>query len=114
MSLAPLAVLLCLFLPLDNNVEWDGISHIVWQDLRPICPVDGESFQVSFQAYQNDLSAARVLVDDGDGWTGYDAAWLEDRGPYAIWGAQVPATSASSLSYYLELTDGKRHRLLQR
>ncbi len=105
MTALPLAILLCLPLPSDNNVEWNGISHVAWQDRRPICPIEGESFQVRFQAYQGDLTSARVMVDDV-GVTGYDAAWLEDRGPYAIWSAQVPATSSTTFSYYLELTDG--------
>jgi 1,4-alpha-glucan branching enzyme len=105
MNTMSLVLLLLLPLPSDNNVEWNGISHVAWQDRRPICPVDGESFQVRFQAYRGDLTAARVMVDDGP-LVGYAAAWLEDRGPYAVWGAAVPATSSSTLSYYLELTDG--------
>ena len=30
----------------DNNVEWNGVSHRHPYDLRPLCPVGGESFQV--------------------------------------------------------------------
>ena len=26
--------------------------------------------------------------------------------PYAVWSAQLPATASTSLSYYIELTDG--------
>lgn len=105
MILAQLAVLICLFSPSDNNVQWDGVSHISWEDCRPICPVDGESFEVRFQAYQFDITSARVMVNDG-GVTGYNAFWLEDHGPYAIWSATVPATASTTFSYYLELTDG--------
>ncbi len=105
MIVTQLAVLILFFAPSDNNVEWDGISHVAWQDCRPICPMGGESFQVRFQTYRNDLTTARVMVDD-DGPVGYEAAWLEDRGPYAVWGAQIPATSSTTLSYYIELTDG--------
>ena len=42
----------------DGNVEWNGLSHTSWQDRRPLCPVSGESFQVRFQSYRDDLTAA--------------------------------------------------------
>ncbi|MCK4916561.1 MAG: hypothetical protein KAS89_10320, partial [Candidatus Eisenbacteria sp.] len=53
----------------DNNIEWDGVSHVAWLDRNPLCPVDGETFQILFQTYADDLTAARVRVDDGT------AAW---------------------------------------
>jgi 1,4-alpha-glucan branching enzyme len=89
----------------DNNVEWNGISHVWWQDRRPLCPLAGESFEVRFQTYSNDITSARVHVDDGD------VAWIEAvqtaaRGPYDVWAAQVPSTPSATLSYYIELTDG--------
>lgn len=87
----------------DNNVEWDGISHIEWQDRRPRCPVGGESFQVRFQSYRGDLTGARVLVD-GSTWVG--ASVIASRGPYDVWAAPVPQTAADTLEYVIELTDG--------
>ena len=91
--------------PSDNNVQWGGVSHVTWLDRRPVCPVDGESFDVLFQTYQFDITSASVVVDDG-GTTSYPATWIEDRGPYAVWSATVPATTSTEISYYIELTDG--------
>jgi 1,4-alpha-glucan branching enzyme len=89
----------------DNNVEWDGISHVPAMDRSPSCPVDGQAFEVRFQTYSNDLTSARVHVDDGTAaWT--DASKTSARGPYDVWSATVPATGSTSLSYYIELTDG--------
>lgn len=89
----------------DDNVEWTGLSHVVWQDLRPVCPIGGETFQVRFLAYQDDLTSARIQVDDGTvSWV--DAGIVGARGPYDVWAGQVPATGATSLTYFLELTDG--------
>ncbi|MFQ5491995.1 MAG: alpha-amylase family glycosyl hydrolase [Phycisphaerae bacterium] len=90
---------------LDNNVEWAGVSHVAWLDRRPLCPLDGETFDVLFQTFRFDIDSARVFVNDGSAvWV--NAAFDHDRGPYAIWRASIPATAASSLSYYIELTDG--------
>jgi len=89
----------------DNNIEWNGISHVAWQDRRPLCPVDGESFDVLFQAFRLDLTSARVNVDDGSAFT-VEAVYDHDRGPYAVWRATIPATAASVLHYSIELTDG--------
>lgn len=89
----------------DNNVEWSGISHYGFLDRSPICPVGGESFEVSIQARKFDLTAVRVFVDDGAG-VFVDAAWSHNVGPYDVWKATIPATGSSSLSYYFELTDG--------
>jgi 1,4-alpha-glucan branching enzyme len=90
---------------LDDTVEWAGLSHIAWLDREPLCPVDGETFTVRFQAYRDDLSTARLRVDDGS--VTWVEAWPVDvRGPYAVWTAQVPATASTTVSYYLELTDG--------
>ena len=46
----------------DNNVEWNGVSHVDWLERLPICPVGGEAFQISFQTYQFDITSARVSV----------------------------------------------------
>ncbi|MCP4248492.1 MAG: hypothetical protein GY778_15700 [bacterium] len=89
----------------DNNVEWNGISHVSWQDRRPLCPIGGEAFDVLIRTWQNDLSSVRVRVNDGSVvWV--DAAFDHDRGPYAVWRAPVPFTAASGLGYLIELTDG--------
>ena len=96
--LAPVAIA-------DDNVEWNGISPVWWQDRRPLCPISGETFDVLFNAYRFDIESARVRVDDGSV-TWVDAVWDHDRGPYAIWRATIPATASSTLSYYIELTDG--------
>ena len=100
----PLTMLL-LFMMGDNNVQWDGISHIAWQDRRPLCPINKEAFRVHFQAYRFDLESARVYVNDG-AVTWVDAVLDHDRGPYAVWRADIPATASNTLRYYFELTDG--------
>ncbi len=89
----------------DNNVEWDGISHEGWLDRDPRCPIDGESFTVSFLTYANDITSGRVRVDDGA------VAWIDvsktsTRGPYDVWSVTVPATAADALSYWFEISDG--------
>ncbi len=95
----------------DNNVEWNGISHLEWQDRRPLCPVGGERFEVRFQTYRDDLTAARVLVD-GAVWV--DAAVVESRGPYDVWAATVPAAVGDTLGYLIEMTDGSDTDYLSR
>lgn len=103
--LSTLAYSLLVLAAADNNVEWSGISHYDWQDRRPLCPINGQTFEVRFQSWRNDLTAARVYADDGTPvWV--DAEVVDTRGPYDIWAAQVPATTQSSESYYIELTDG--------
>lgn len=105
MLVAQLGCLVLFFAGPDNNVEWDGCSHVDWQDRRPLCPMNGEAFAVYFQAYRFDITAARVHVDDGvEQWI--DAVFDHDRGPYAVWRAAMPATAAQTLRYYIELTDG--------
>lgn len=89
----------------DADVEWDGVSHVWWQDRRPLCPVDGQSFEVRFRTYADDLTSARVAAEDGDTrWV--DASRVGTRGPYDVWAAQVPSTASGQLSYVIELTDG--------
>jgi len=95
----------------DDNVEWAGVSHIEWQDRRPLCPVGGESFQVRFQAFAGDLTGARVLVD-GANWV--PAGVVEARGPYEVWGATIPATGNPTRAYVIELTDGSDTDFLSR
>ncbi len=90
----------------DNNVEWNGISHIAWLDRAPLCPVGGESFTVSFQTYHYDITAARVHVSAGaPAWI--DAGFSHNRGIYDVWTATIPASAPSgTVEYYVELTDG--------
>jgi len=89
----------------DGNVEGSGVSHVAWLDRDPLCPVDGETFTVRFQAYRDDLTSARLNVNDGAlSWI--DAARTGVRGPYDLWSAQVPATASTSLAYFVELVDG--------
>ncbi len=89
----------------DGVVEWDGLSHLPDLDTRPLCPVDGQAFTVRMAAYAGDLTSVRVQVDDGAvQWI--DAAPASLRGPYEIWEATVPATVATSLLYWFELSDG--------
>ncbi|MBK9121069.1 MAG: alpha amylase C-terminal domain-containing protein [Phycisphaerales bacterium] len=89
----------------DGNVEWDGISHVAWLDRRPLCPVGGEAFVVRFQAFRNDLVAARVHLG-GHATTVVEAQVVGQRGPYDLWEAPLPATTpTASLTYYLELLD---------
>ncbi|USO00013.1 MAG: alpha amylase C-terminal domain-containing protein [Phycisphaeraceae bacterium] len=89
----------------DNNVEWDGLSHVGWQDRSPRVPMDGEAFVVRFQAYRGDLTSASALWDDG---TSHAAAAtvVATRGPYDIWQASIPSTATTTLSYVIEAVDG--------
>lgn len=90
----------------DGNVEWAGISHLPWQDRRPLCPVNGETFQVRFQTWRDDLTSASVHVVAGATTTDVPASRIGTRGPYDIWAAMVPATASTTESYWIELTDG--------
>jgi len=90
----------------DNDVEWNGISHVASCDRRPLCPVFNEAFEVRFQAYTNDLTSARVFLDEEGATSWIDASRSGSRGAYDIWTAQIPATSSALVEYYIELTDG--------
>ncbi len=90
----------------DNNVEWSGATHIHWLDRSPLCPINGESFTVSFQTYHYDIASARVYVNAGAP-TWIDAQFSHARGVYDVWTAAIPASSPTgTLEYYFELTDG--------
>lgn len=90
----------------DGVVEWAGVSHVAFQDRRPLCPVNGESFQVRFQTWRNDLTAASVHVVANGIPTDVPAAKVGVRGPYDVWAATLPATAATTESYWIALTDG--------
>jgi len=102
------AIMLVIGAAPDNNVEWNGLSHRQPNDLRPWCPVNGEAFQVRFLAYSDDLTAVRVRYKiDAAAPVWVNAAVIESRGPYQLWAAQIPASTAtSSVSYIFEATDG--------
>ncbi len=90
----------------DNNVEWGGVSHVVWQDLRPLVPMLGDSFSVRFQAYRDDLTSARVIRDVNGSETAHDAVVVGQLGPYDIWEAALPPSAMNTLTYRVELVDG--------
>ena len=90
----------------DNNVEWNGLSHYPWQDRRPVCPVNGESFQVRFQAFRNDLTSASVHLIVGTTSTTIPATRIGTRGPYDLWAAQIPSTTSATERYWIQFTDG--------
>ncbi|MEO1534134.1 MAG: alpha-amylase family glycosyl hydrolase [Planctomycetota bacterium] len=90
---------------LDNNVQWQGVSHLTDHDLRPRVPMNGEAFTVRFQTFAGDVSDARVRFDTGSA-SFSDASVVLTRGPYDIWEATVPATASPLVSYVLEITDG--------
>lgn len=90
----------------DNNVEWSGVSHVSWQDRRPLCPVGGQTFQVRFQTWRNDITSASLHLTAGAAVSDIPAAKVGVRGPYDIWAAQVPATASNTENYWIALTDG--------
>lgn len=95
----------CAAAQLDNNVQWTGLSHVGWQDRRPRAPRNGESFVARFQTFRDDVSSARVRVDDGAVvWV--DAVKTGSRGKYDLWEATIPATASATETYVIEVTDG--------
>ncbi|TWT41901.1 1,4-alpha-glucan branching enzyme GlgB [Phycisphaerae bacterium RAS1] len=105
MLVACVAPFLMVLAAADNNVEWAGLSHVGWEDRRPLCPIQQEAFDVYFQAYRFDITAARAVVTAGS--TSFvNCVYDHDRGPYAIWKASIPASPTSTLRYYFEITDG--------
>ncbi len=89
----------------DNTVEWDGISHLAFHDRDPICPINGESFDVKLQTFDFDATSVRVTIDDGANWI--NASYTGDRGTHDLWTATIPATSPTGgFEYYFEITDG--------
>lgn len=90
----------------DGNVEWAGLSHVAWQDRRPLAPVLKESFQVRMQCWKDDLTAVRVYWTDGASTSWIVASRTATRGPYDVWTAQMPASVNNNPNYWFELTDG--------
>lgn len=89
----------------DGNVEWTGVSHLSFQDRRPLCPLDNESFEVRIRCWRNDVSTVNVH-HDADATGPVAATVIEQIGPYDIWSALVPASTASQVRYHFELIDG--------
>lgn len=90
----------------DNNIEWGGLSHLEHYDRLPLCPVNGEAFQVRFKTYRFDLTSAGARVATNGNVTLIPAVYLQDDGPYAVWSVSIPATPSSTLQYWIEVTDG--------
>lgn len=112
-ALLALAILLTLAAPalaqVDGLVRSDKLSHCDFTDRRPICPLNGESFDILFQAARGDLSGARVGVDeasDGVGITWIPARLDSSRGQFDIWRATIPASPSGKLSYVIAADDG--------
>ena len=104
-AVAALAPSLALAASQDNNVEWNGASHAPIFERSPLCPVDNESFAVRFQTYTGDLTAANVVYTDGST-ASVAASVVNQRGPYDIWEATIPASANSQVRYHIELIDG--------
>ena len=90
----------------NSDVEWNGISHYSDFDRNPLCPVQGQAFDVTIKAYQNDLTAVAVRVDNAGVISILNAAKVGIQGPYDIWKATVPASTPTSIiKYRFEVTD---------
>jgi 1,4-alpha-glucan branching enzyme len=89
----------------DGIIDMAHVSHIAWQDRRPLCPVDRESFTVRLYAPAGDLAAVRVhFVDAANTWV--DAARTGVRGACDTWQATLPSAAAMQVRYWFELSDG--------
>ncbi|MBL8880165.1 MAG: alpha amylase C-terminal domain-containing protein [Phycisphaerales bacterium] len=97
---------LCMLGGSDNHIDWANISHIVWRDLRPTCPVDRQAFQVAFRVTVEDIQSARVHIDDGQSAYWLDAYFDSLYPTHEIWMADVPPAATDVIRYYVELTDG--------
>ncbi len=90
---------------LDGNVEWAGISHLEFQDRRPLCPLGQEAFEVRIRTWRGDVE--QVLVQhDADGTGPVAAAVIGQLGPYDLWAATLPPAAGPQVHYFFELTDG--------
>jgi 1,4-alpha-glucan branching enzyme len=93
------------------QVNVGQLSHVAYADRRPLCPLNGEAFDVLFQTAAGNLTSARVLVDDDLDGVGVVAinATRQPAGAtppmYDLWRVSLPATAASRTGYIIELTD---------
>jgi 1,4-alpha-glucan branching enzyme len=91
----------------DGQVDDRSLSHLGWHDRSPAVPVRGESFTVRFQALAGDLTSAAVRrYSSGAPAVSFPASLVDQRGPYAIWEAQVTGLNADRLEYDIEVVDG--------
>jgi 1,4-alpha-glucan branching enzyme len=90
---------------LDGAIDVAHVSHVAWQDRRPLCPVDQQAFVVRLYAPAGDLSGVRVRRVEAAG-TWVTAARTGVRGPYDVWQATLPAATQPQVRYYFELSDG--------
>ncbi len=100
---------------IDGVVNVGQLSHTAWLDRRPLCPMNRESFDVLFQTAANDLTGARVGVDDnsdGAGIVWVDAVKTGTRGTYDMWKATVPTSASAKTSYVIDAVDGSAHGYL--
>ena len=91
----------------DHNVEWDLLSHETMHDLRPMVPLEGESFDVQLHAKSSDLTGVRVgyWVDGAFvGWV--DASNAGVLGPKDLWSASIPSVAGTTVEYVFEAIDG--------
>tara|TARA_A100000171_G_scaffold10177_1_gene7935 strand:+ start:1111 stop:3423 length:2313 start_codon:yes stop_codon:yes gene_type:complete len=91
----------------DHNVEWDLLSHETMHDLRPMVPLEGESFDVQLHAKSADLTGVRVgyWVDGAFvGWV--DASNAGVLGPKDLWSASIPSVAGTTVEYVFEAIDG--------
>ncbi len=89
----------------DGVIDTSYVSHVGWQDRRPLCPVDQEAFDVRLYALAGDLTGVRVRFLDGTGsWV--EAARTGVRGALDVWQARVPAATTTQARYYFEIADG--------
>jgi len=90
---------------IDGTVEWQGINHLPIQDRSPLVPLDGEAFAVRIRTWRNDVEDVKVVHDVNA--TPVDASVVGQLGPYDIWEATIPASSAGArVLYSFELRDG--------
>ena len=93
----------------DGDVSWGSLSHVGDADRRPLCPLNGEAFDVLFQTARDDATGARVAIIEGDAES--PGAWIPairvgSRGPYDLWRAMLPGTPEDRVRYVIEVSDG--------
>ena len=91
----------------DGVVQFSGVSHFGWHDRSPAVPVRNEAFTVRFQALEGDLTAARVRqYVTGTPTRTFEAQVVGQRGPYAVWEAQLDGRDATEVLYDIVVEDG--------
>ena len=93
----------------DGLIDGAHVSHLPWQDCRPLCPVDHQPFAVLLYAPHQDLTGVRVRFTDAAG-TWIAAGVGGQRGPYDVWQANCPASVRDTVRYWFELDDGATRR----